>query len=247
LNYYRRYVGDYLRDTVRLSMLEHGAYNLMLDYYYADEQPLPLERDELYVMVRAMSSADRKAVDKVLSLYFSEAEDGYRHKRADREIQVAQRTIAKQRLSGSESAAKRWSTDESTDRSTHNSTDGLTDGLSGGLKDAYADTTTNHQPPTTSLQPPATSKTTSPPAGFLAFWSVYPSRRRVGRRKCLEVWVKQRLEAKATDICLHVEAMKLTPDWRKDGGQFIPTSQTYLNQGRFEDGTPEPPERRLAI
>jgi hypothetical protein len=91
------------------------------------------------------------------------------------------------------------------------------------------------------------SPAVSPPAGFLAFWNVYPSRRRVGRAKCLAVWVKQRLEAKAAAICLHVEAMKLTPDWQKSDGQFIPTSQTYLNQGRFDDGAPEPPEKRLSI
>jgi hypothetical protein len=40
--------------------------------------------------------------------------------------------------------------------------------------------------------------------------------------------------------------MKLSPQWQKDGGQFVPTLQTYLNQGRFEDGAPVA-ERRLAI
>jgi len=89
VNYYRRYVGDYLRDTARLSMLEHGAYNLLLDYYYADEKPLPADRDELYLMVRAMSSADRKAVDKVLRVYFTEEPDGYHQKRVDHEIEVS--------------------------------------------------------------------------------------------------------------------------------------------------------------
>src|SRR5688572_21744205 len=89
MNYYRRYVGDYLRDTARLSMLEHGAYNLLLDYYYADERPLPLDRQELYLMVRAMRPEDRKAVDKVLSLFFTEHADGYHQKRVDHEIAVS--------------------------------------------------------------------------------------------------------------------------------------------------------------
>lgn len=43
MNYYRRYSGDYLRDTSKLSVLEHGAYSLLLDYYYSEETPLPLD------------------------------------------------------------------------------------------------------------------------------------------------------------------------------------------------------------
>jgi uncharacterized protein YdaU (DUF1376 family) len=90
MNYYRRYVGDYLRDTARLSMLEHGAYNLLLDYYYGDERPLPLDKAELYSIVRAMNAADQKAVDKVLRLYFIAQADGFHQKRVDHEILASQ-------------------------------------------------------------------------------------------------------------------------------------------------------------
>jgi len=100
MNYYRRYVGDYLRDTSRLSMLEHGAYTLLLDYYYAEEQALPLERDDVYRMVRAMSAADRAAVDKIITLYFSEQPDGFHNGRADRELEVATKLIDTARENG---------------------------------------------------------------------------------------------------------------------------------------------------
>jgi hypothetical protein len=85
------------------------------------------------------------------------------------------------------------------------------------------------------------------PAGFLSVWDIYPSQRRTGKPKCLEIWVKNRLEAQAPAIALHVEAMKLSPQWQRDSGQYIPTLQTYLNQGRFEDGVPTEQARRLAI
>lgn len=94
MNYYRRYVGDYLRDTSRLSMLEHGAYTLMLDYYYADERPLPLDKDELYLMVRAMRPDDRRAVDKILATFFKREPDGYHQKRVDHEISVSKQARA---------------------------------------------------------------------------------------------------------------------------------------------------------
>jgi uncharacterized protein YdaU (DUF1376 family) len=87
--YYRRYVSDYLGDTARLSMLEHGAYTVMLDYYYVEERPLPADLDELYRMVRAILPEERRAVQKVLAAYFERRADGYHNARADHEIAVS--------------------------------------------------------------------------------------------------------------------------------------------------------------
>ena len=39
MNWYKRYIGDYQRDTGHLSMVEHGSYTLMLDTYYATGRP----------------------------------------------------------------------------------------------------------------------------------------------------------------------------------------------------------------
>lgn len=142
MNYYRRYVGDYLRDTSRLSMLEHGAYNLLLDYYYAEERPIAPELDDVYRMVRAILPEERRAVVKVLSIFFQKTEGGYHHKRVDKEIATAKAVIEKQRLAGAESASKRWSTD----RSTHESSDSSTDAA------PIHPPTTNHQPPLSNHQ-----------------------------------------------------------------------------------------------
>ena len=46
MNYYNRHLGDYAKDTRHLTMLEHGAYCLLLDYYYATEKPIPDNRCE---------------------------------------------------------------------------------------------------------------------------------------------------------------------------------------------------------
>jgi uncharacterized protein YdaU (DUF1376 family) len=86
VNFYKRYMGDYLRDTLRLSMLEDGAYNRLIDCYYSSEEPLPLNKEELYTMTRATGKKDQEAVDKVISRFFVETPDGYRHKRIDEEI-----------------------------------------------------------------------------------------------------------------------------------------------------------------
>jgi uncharacterized protein YdaU (DUF1376 family) len=163
LNYYRRYVGDYLRDTPRLSVLEHGAYNLLLDYYYADEQPLPTDRLEVYTMVRAMTPADRKAVDKVLDKYFQLGDDGWHNKRADHEIEVSQ----KARDNGKKGGPKGGSGDTGLVTGNKNPVDksppktgtgqatGIVTGDGGG---SAHPPTTNHQPPSPSRQPPPTSQ-----------------------------------------------------------------------------------------
>ncbi|MGT2495032.1 DUF1376 domain-containing protein [Cupriavidus basilensis] len=70
MNYYERHIGDYIRDTVGLSMLEDGAYGRLLDQLYQTEKPLPLDRKEVYRMARATSATERKAVDYVVGKFF---------------------------------------------------------------------------------------------------------------------------------------------------------------------------------
>jgi uncharacterized protein YdaU (DUF1376 family) len=88
VNFYKRHLGDYSKDTPHLPMMEHGAYALLLDYYYATERPLPAEITEIYRFTRAMSKAEQKAVQNVVGQFFPISEDGLRHnKRADEEIE----------------------------------------------------------------------------------------------------------------------------------------------------------------
>jgi len=87
MNYYERHIGDYIRDTVSLTMLEDGAYNRLLDQYYQTERPLPADKKEIYRLARANSAPERKAVDYVLQRYFEATSEGYRQKRCDEVIE----------------------------------------------------------------------------------------------------------------------------------------------------------------
>jgi uncharacterized protein YdaU (DUF1376 family) len=40
MNFYKHYLGDYARDTKGLSLIEHGAYRVLLDHNYATEEPI---------------------------------------------------------------------------------------------------------------------------------------------------------------------------------------------------------------
>ena len=89
------YPGDYLKDTTRLSLIEHGAYFKLMLAYYAEEQALPESLAELYIIAGAISAGDKAAVKKVAERYFPVGDDGLRHsKRCDEQIATAQVRIA---------------------------------------------------------------------------------------------------------------------------------------------------------
>ena len=59
MNYYERHLGDYAKDAGHLSMLEHGAYSLLLDRYYTTEQPIPADQARWDVYRKLHSDSQR--------------------------------------------------------------------------------------------------------------------------------------------------------------------------------------------
>jgi uncharacterized protein YdaU (DUF1376 family) len=107
VNYFELYPGDYLRDTSRLTLVEHGAYLKLLLTYYAEESPLPAAHAELYAIAVALTPTDKAAVRKVADRYFPVGDDGLRHKnRCDEEIAKAQKRIEAARANGSKGGRK---------------------------------------------------------------------------------------------------------------------------------------------
>ena len=86
MKFYRRWVADYQADTAALSLIEHGAYTLLLDHCYFNASPLPADRGAIYRLCRAFERHERNAIDRVLDKHFTLSEDGYHNARADAEI-----------------------------------------------------------------------------------------------------------------------------------------------------------------
>lgn len=103
MNYYKRHLGDYAKDTRHLSLAEHGAFCLLLDYYYSTERPIPDDRCER--IANAYADAEREAVRNVLASFFTLTPEGWRNQRADEEIAEFRGKSLKARAS----AEKRWS------------------------------------------------------------------------------------------------------------------------------------------
>lgn len=123
MNFYKHYMGDYQRDTMRLSMMEDGAYRRLLDEYYATETPLPADAEECYRAARATTAAERAAVDKVLERYFPLNGDGFRHnKKADELIEKASAQAQANRITAEAREAARKEHDDTTNRGTNRRT-----------------------------------------------------------------------------------------------------------------------------
>jgi uncharacterized protein YdaU (DUF1376 family) len=105
VNYYEHHLGDYMRDTAHLSMLEDGAYRRLLDVFYIREKALPTDLRECCKLARATSKPERDAVAYVLREFFEPREDGYHQRRADTEIAHFQDKQRKAKAS----ADARWS------------------------------------------------------------------------------------------------------------------------------------------
>lgn len=71
--------------------------------------------------------------------------------------------------------------------------------------------------------------------GFDTFWQAWPaSSRKVDKKRCVARWIAAGLEPLTAEIVAHVEAMKLSADWTKSGGQYVPAPLVYLNQERYK-------------
>lgn len=104
INYYERHIGDYLKATSHLSLLEHGVYTRLMDVYYTREAAIP--ETEVSRLIGARSKDEKAALAAVLREFFVLTTDGsHSQPRCDREIA---RYADKQRKAAA-SANARWS------------------------------------------------------------------------------------------------------------------------------------------
>jgi uncharacterized protein YdaU (DUF1376 family) len=104
MNYYERHIGDYIRDTVSLNMVQEGAYTRLLDQLYQMETPLSSDREYLHRLARAATATERKAVDYVIDAFFVCTDAGYVQKRAMQEIARFHERVGR----GKRNADSRW-------------------------------------------------------------------------------------------------------------------------------------------
>lgn len=84
---------------------------------------------------------------------------------------------------------------------------------------------------------------------FDRLWEVYP--RKVGKKAAQKAFQNARDRPGIDDLIASIQRQALSPQWTKDGGQFIPHLSTWLNRGQWADvptkiTTPHDPNGFLA-
>jgi len=82
MHYYQHHIGDFIRDTSRLSDTHLAAYIRMIWMYYESEQPLPDNAKVIGLKV----GADAEVVSLILEAFFKRDGDVWRHTRCEKEI-----------------------------------------------------------------------------------------------------------------------------------------------------------------
>lgn len=100
------YWEDYALDTDHLKLEEHGAYLLLISYYWRTARPLPDDDEMLSRLVRADIDTWKRIKASICRFFVYE--DGFWfHKRIERELDAAKALSAKKRAA----VNKRWHDD----------------------------------------------------------------------------------------------------------------------------------------
>ena len=208
MHYYQHNISDYRADTGHLTLLEHGCYHQLLDQYYLNEEPLPLDIDKIFRLLTARTQDEKNAIKNVLKDFFVETEAGFIQRRCDNEIKFYHERIDSAAAAGRKSAEKRANSN----------------GRSTGVQRMFNQLITNNQEPITNNHIDISSD-------FDIFWQEYP--KKVGKEAARKSWYK--IRPNLQDVLKTLAWQKESKQWFEKGGQFVPNASTYLNQHRFLD------------
>jgi len=147
MNYYNRHIGDYLKDTSHLTLLEHGIYTRLMDVYYVRESALP--QDQIARLIGARTTDEISALNCVLSEFFELVSGSWIQHRCEKEIEAySDKSIKAKRSASARWEAKTENTERNTDAlPTHNERN--TD----GVRHAGVPVTSNQEPITNNQKP----------------------------------------------------------------------------------------------
>ena len=140
--YYQFNIGDYRKDTVHLSLLEHGIYRQLIDTYYTKEGKLEADMDNL-MRTHSIRNADEvRAFENVIRDFFVERDGMLTHRGCDKVMAGIYEKSDKAKAS----ARARWDKDANAMRpESERNADGM-------LSNNHKPITNNHKPSNTATR-----------------------------------------------------------------------------------------------
>jgi len=218
MHYYKRNLGDYAKKAGRLTMLQHGAYNLLIDACY-DRERFPT-REEAIDWAWAASAAEIEAVEFVLRKFFTLTDGVYVQERIQQELdEFAAKSAKNKQIAHDRETKRARNVDEAS---------------------PAVDESSPNQEPITINQEPEKQKPERVPRSadrFEDFWRAYPNKK--GRKDAEATWRRKGLDAEADLIIADVRRReKHDRDWLKG---YCPHGSTYVNAEGWRDGLPPTP------
>jgi len=220
MHYYKRNIGDYHKKAGRLSMLEHGAYTLLIDSCYDREQFPTLEEANDWAWAR--TDAELAAVKFVLSKFFTLEDGVYVQNRIKEELdEYKEKSEINSRIAQEREANRKKSKQDVNEPSrTVNET-----------CDKTHEPPPNHKPITINHKP-LTINQSNTIGDFDVFWTQYPNK--TAKQAAVKAWGK--LKPNESLFNTIIDALEKQKPHFKVG--FIPHPATWLNGRRWEDAIP---------
>lgn len=209
-------------------MLQHGAYNQLMDCCYDREEFPTLE--EAIDWVWASSKEEVEAVEFVLKKFFDLREDGrYVQPRIEEELQNYLGKCLANQINGQKGGRPKKKT-----QSVSEKTQSVSKKTQVGPNKKAKPITNNHKPITNNQEDLKTLGHSQKNQDLLfdEFWTQYP--RKQGKLAAEKSFAKLKPDRELTDrIIANIGRRLGAGDWSEK--QFIPHASTYLNGARWED------------
>jgi uncharacterized protein YdaU (DUF1376 family) len=244
MHYYKRNIGDYAKKTGRLSILEHGAYTLLIDSCY-DRERFPTMREAIE-WSWAISAEEVAAVESVLTRFFDLVDGRYIQNRISEEIENYHNNANNnQRIAIEREAKKREARENARLSSTKREQSvNVPSTNEHGLAPNQEPLTTNQEPRTIESKTLVATATVgqglNQSESFSIFWKLYPNK--TAKAAAEKAWAKLKPDDELLgEIITGLSTQVESGDWLKDGGKFIPHPATWLNGRRWEDEVKQAP------
>lgn len=206
MNYYNRHIGDYLKSTAHLSLLEHGVYSRLMDVYYVRESGL--HQDNVARLVGARSKDELAALSRVLEEFFELVAGIWVQHRCEREIEA----FSDKSMKSKRSAKTRWEDDKTNDDSNANAMRTHTERNADAMPRGRVPIPNNQYPITNTQKNTKNTSAIAPPGGVsLSIWADFTAHRKEKKAKLTQTAIDgiQReatragwtLEAALTECC----------------------------------------------